>query len=139
MKIKTKKVKKVKKPNYRERVKKLEKELDKAWSEAVRKRDVSCRKCNGMGALSAHHAFGRRHESTRWDLDNGVLLCLHHHLWWAHRDPGGFAVWFRSHVGVDVYERLAECHVIPALNTEDDLISKLACLREYIKSTELLC
>ena len=89
---------------------KLEKQLDNAWSEYVRSRDKSCRKCFGGGSIAAHHAFGRRHLVTRWDIFNGVGLCYPCHINWAHRDPGGFSVWFRDYVGKEEFERLAITH-----------------------------
>lgn len=99
----------------------LEKRLDKAWSEYVRNRDSSCQKCGGFGTVSAHHAFGRRHLSIRWDVINGVGLCYPCHIHWAHRDPAGFAVWFENHVGIDQYSRLSEVHCQVAKHTIDDL------------------
>ena len=95
-----------KKPNR----KKLEKELDNEWSTYVRNRDKICKKCSGAGYISAHHAFGRRHHATRFDVVNGVGLCFPCHIHWAHRDPGGFTEWFRVHVGEDQYNRLREAH-----------------------------
>ena len=96
----------VKKPNK----KLLEKKLDAEWSAYVRNRDKKCCKCGGMGSVSAHHAFGRRHHATRWDIDNGVGLCYPCHIHWAHRDPSGFSVWFCNHVGKDKFQRLADIH-----------------------------
>ena len=110
----------------------LEKELDNAWSGYVRTRDRCCQKCGGNGSLSAHHAFGRRHRSTRWDVMNGVALDYACHIHWAHRDPAGFAVWFRDHVGVCQFERLAEAHNIPVKHTTEQLQQML----EFFKGGE---
>lgn len=111
---------------------KLEKQLDKVWSEYVRGRDKRCQKCGGSGAVSAHHAFGRRHRATRWDVQNGVSLDYACHIHWAHRDPSGFTEWFRNHIGADQYERLAECHNQIVKHTTDDL-------RDMLKGLEELC
>jgi hypothetical protein len=111
---------KKKKPNYRERMKKLEKTLDSSWSILVRSKGM-CEKCGSSSSLSAHHAFGRRHRATRWDLYNGVALCYPCHIHWSHRDPCSFAEWFRKRVGDDQYNRLSEAHTLPALHTEEDL------------------
>ena len=111
---------------------KLELELDKAWSGYILSRDRYCQICGGHGKLSAHHAFGRRHMATRWDVENGVLLCLPHHLYWAHRDPSGFTEWFKTHVGLEHYERLAEVHRRIEKHTMEDLQSML----ENIRSLE---
>lgn len=88
----------------------LEKKLDKAWSEYVRNRDNRCKKCGGSGAVSPHHAFGRRHMATRWDVNNGVGLCYPCHIHWAHRDPAGFTEWFRELIGDEKYIHLALEH-----------------------------
>jgi hypothetical protein len=116
---------KAKKPNKA----RLEKELDKAWSMAIHARDVVCQKCGGTSALSAHHAFGRRHKATRWDLMNGTLLCYPHHLHWAHRDVAGFTYWFQQRVGEDQYLRLAEAHNMITKHTADDLNQMLENIR----------
>jgi len=67
--------------------KKLERALDTLWSNCIRMRDKTCRVCNHDGRLEAHHIMGRRHKSTRWDLDNGILLCWNHHVKYGHADP----------------------------------------------------
>ena len=121
-----KKLKKEKKLNKA----KLEKLLDKAWSEYVRKRDKVCQKCFGRGHIAPHHAFGRRHHATRWDIYNGIGLCFPCHIHWAHRDPAGFSVWFKKHIGEFQYERLAEVHNQVTKYTVEDLQQMLNWLRE---------
>lgn len=103
----------------------LEKALDKAWSLFVRDRDQECQKCHGKGSVAPHHAFGRRHRATRWDVMNGVGLCFACHIHWAHRDPAGFAEWFRNHVGDDQYNRLAEIHNQAVKHSMEELRSML--------------
>lgn len=122
----TKKINKpIKKESYKKRIKKLEKQLDAAWSLCIRNRDVICQKCHGSGSISSHHAFGRRHRATRWDLMNGVGLCYPCHIHWAHRDPCGFSDWFKNYIGTDQYERLSEAHNQNIKHTEEDLIQIL--------------
>lgn len=108
----------------------FQKKLDKAWSVNVITRDKSCKKCHGRGYISAHHAFGRRHMATRWDLMNGVGLCYPCHIHWAHRDPAGFAVWFEEHIGRDQYYRLSEIHRHIIKHTEEDLLNIMKTLEE---------
>lgn len=117
----------VKKPNRS----KLMKELDKEWSAYVRTRDKTCRKCFGNSSVSAHHAFGRRHLATRWDVQNGVSLCYPCHIHWAHHDPCGFSDWFFNFVGADQYNRLSEAHRIPVKHTIEDLRSMLDWFKEH--------
>jgi hypothetical protein len=109
--------------------KKLEKLLDVEWSSYIRSRDKICQRCHKSTNISAHHAFGRRHLSTRWDVENGVSLCMPCHLFWAHRDICSFAEWFRLYVGVDQYNRLNEAHRIIYKPLIDELQSKLEVLR----------
>jgi len=111
---------------------KLEKELDKAWSEYVRKRDKRCRKCGGNGAVSAHHAFGRRHKATRWDVFNGISLCYACHIHWAHRDPSGFTYWFQNQIPVEQYDRISEAHLQIFKPTTEELKRMLDDLKEMI-------
>lgn len=106
--------KKVTKKDTKKQKQLLEKKLDKAWSDYVRKRaNGVCEKCGGHSTLQAHHAFGRRHHYTRWDVDNGVGLDYACHIHWAHHDPSGFTEWFRKKVGEEKYSRLAEIHNKP--------------------------
>jgi predicted restriction endonuclease len=65
--------------------------LDKLWAEIVRKRG-KCEYpgCNKTEYLNAHHIYSRSKRSTRWDINNSLLLCpLHHTLGdrAAHKDP----------------------------------------------------
>ncbi len=112
-------------PKFKPDRKKIEKLLDKAWSDYVRSRDKTCKKCGGSGIVSAHHAFGRRHQATRWDIYNGVGLCYPCHIHWAHRDPCGFSEWFRDHVGEYQFDRLSECHNDICKFTTDELLEML--------------
>jgi len=104
--------------------------LDVEWSKFIRNRDTHCQKCGGFGAVSAHHAFGRRHLATRWDIFNGVGLCYPCHIHWAHRDPSGFTYWFQNKIPVDQYARLCEAHNSIVKYTPEDLEIMLKTLRE---------
>lgn len=107
----------------------LEKQLDIEWSKYIHGRDKVCQKCGGTGGLSAHHAFGRRHMATRWDVNNGTLLCYPHHLHWAHRDCGGYMDWFQKKIGEAQYLRLAEAHNQIVKHSTDDLKTMLEFFR----------
>ena len=66
-------------------VKRLEAKADKAWSEAIRARDGKCIICGRKSNLQAHHAINRRgKKATRWDLRNGITLCVKCHLFGIH-------------------------------------------------------
>jgi hypothetical protein len=69
------------------RKKKLEKELDKLWSEIVRKGGQH--KCQWPGCENAgnqpHHFFHKAQGNVaRWEPDNGVNLCFAHHIYQVH-------------------------------------------------------
>ena len=78
----------------------LNKQLDSLWSEAVHLRDKVCRIC-GDKKGQAHHIFTRKNFSTRWDLENGILLCFNHHKNMAHEKPLDFFDWLIKEGGQD--------------------------------------
>lgn len=110
--------------------KKIEDALDKAWADYVKRRDKRCQMCASVSILAAHHAFGRVHRATRWDVMNGVTLCWPCHRFRAHGDPSGFSVWFEKHVGQAQYNRLAEAHRGIEKHTKNDLENMLKILKE---------
>jgi len=75
---------------------KLSKKLDEAWSLAVKKRaGYKCEVCGKTDILNSHHIVGRRNRRVRWDVRDGVCLCVKHHKFGiesAHEDP----LWFRE-------------------------------------------
>jgi len=85
------KPKKKKKPTLAQ----MRKKLDRLWFEAIYKRDKGiCQYCKRGDTLAAHHIFGKKaYPSGRWNLDNGVLLCYAHHIFYAHAKPEEFRRW----------------------------------------------
>jgi 5-methylcytosine-specific restriction endonuclease McrA len=69
-------------------VKTLDKQLDAAVAEHVKRRDTACLSCGRRHALQAAHVFGRRHRATRWLPDNFVTLCAYCHRA-EHQDAPG--------------------------------------------------
>lgn len=79
--------------------------LHREWAKKIRERDKWCQICGpglalaeGWKApkLAAHHLIPREFDEYRWDIDNGMLLCVHHHVWGkfsAHKNPIWFADW----------------------------------------------
>lgn len=65
---------------------------------AVKKRaGYKCEVCGigESGHLNSHHIVGRRNRMVRWDVRDGVCLCVKHHRFGiesAHEDP----LWFRE-------------------------------------------
>ena len=75
------------------------KELDKLYSQVIRLRAKGkCEKCPRPGQ-NTHHIIGRRNMSTRYDLDNGLWLCVGCHVFGknsAHENPVEFVEWLKS-------------------------------------------
>lgn len=77
--------------------------LDKLWSKCIMKRaNYRCEICEFLGfryrnmnkRLNSHHILTKKSfPGLRWDLENGVNLCVTHHIFGkfsAHSDPGWF-------------------------------------------------
>ena len=86
---------------------------DAEWQKAVKERDGhACQKC-GYNAyprgLHAHHVFSKgAHPHLRHDVENGITLCLRHHLYWAHTDPCEFTEWLKEWMGEERYTALMQ-------------------------------
>ena len=78
----------------------LNKKLDKAWSDAIKRRaNQRCEVCGKTDTLNSHHIVGRRNLATRWDIQNGVCLCAGCHTFKtqsAHQDPVWFTKWLED-------------------------------------------
>lgn len=89
---------------------KVRNRLDKLWSLKIRSKGY-CEVCGKSdGLLNAHHAYGRKNLSTRWDLRNGVCLCATHHTMGnqsAHNNPIWFIKWMEENRRED-YDYLVE-------------------------------
>jgi hypothetical protein len=72
-----------------QKIRKLKKKLDIAWSKAVRKKYPRCIVC-GKSPTQAHHAIIRkaRNLTTRWMVENGVGLCFPCHKFKLHGSQG---------------------------------------------------
>jgi DNA-binding transcriptional regulator YiaG len=78
--------------------------LDTIWSFAVKERDGNvCRRCGKPDHLNSHHIIKRIFKALRWDIDNGITLCVGHHTFGqdaAHDDEIGFLRWLRD-IGIN--------------------------------------
>lgn len=53
--------------------------LNTLWSQAIAKKyNYKCALCSYPGG-EAHHIIKRRHVVLKWDLRNGIYLCVKHH------------------------------------------------------------
>jgi len=84
--------------------------MDK-WAKEVKERaGMKCEYCGRIDTLNSHHIFSRSNQSTRYDLDNGVCLCVAHHTFSskfsAHKTPAEFIEWLKDYRGLEKYEEL---------------------------------
>ena len=79
-----------------------DKEADLDWSLKVKERDgFQCVVCGSREKLNSHHLVPREIKLHRWDVDNGITLCISHHKFnrqiSAHNNPMSFLVWLQEH------------------------------------------
>ena len=96
--------------------------LDKIWSLLVKHRaGWRCEYCGSREkVLNSHHIYSRSNRSTRWDLENGVCLCVGHHTFStkfsAHKTPTEFTEWLYSVKGESFMNNLrVNAHAIAKL------------------------
>ena len=104
--------------------------LDKEWAKQIRSvGHCEYEGCNKITNLNAHHIYGRGARSTRWELDNGICLCVNHHIFSnefsAHQTPLDFANWLIKSRGDKWYENLESKHKEIVKFTIQDLKDKL--------------
>ena len=84
--------------------------LDEIWSKIIKlEAKEKCEYCGSTSRLNSHHIFSRSNYSVRWSIENGVCLCVKHHLFGvmsAHKAPIEFIEWLREKRGDKWYEDL---------------------------------
>lgn len=94
--------------------------LDTLWSQSVRSIGY-CEKCGKNENLQAHHIFSRKHKSTRWEIENGVCLCFHCHIFWAHKEAKEFMDWIIEKCGEQLIDRLSNKSKMKVIYSEKEL------------------
>jgi len=109
------------------------KELDKLFSEYLRKKISCCERCGGATSrkLQVHHFIRRRNYSVRYDDENCVVLCGGCHMYF-HSHPIEEIEWTQNRLG-DRYD-LLRARSIQTRTIDRELI-KLD-LRERLKEYE---
>ena len=111
---------------------------DKVFSELIRLRARwNCEKCGkyfpkGHG-LQASHFFSRRHQATRYDLDNAAAHCFSCHMFLG-ENPTLFTVWIKKHLGDYRYEALELRHRKIVKRTKKDSEDLYEHLKEQLKA-----
>lgn len=114
----------------------LNKQLDNLWAEAIHLRDKVCRVC-GNPKGQAHHIFTRKHFNTRWNLENGILLCFDCHKNTAHEKPLDFFDWLRKQAGQDWIDDLRKKAKMAVQFSKEEKKEMIDGLRKFI--SELKC
>ena len=91
--------------------KSIDSKLDDAWALLVKLRAGNkCEYCGKISPLNSHHVYSRSKKSTRWDVINGVCLCVGHHTFSssfsAHKTPTEFTEWIKENRGEEWYNKL---------------------------------
>ena len=89
--------------------------LHTEWRGKVLERDKHCQVCginstNWNKKLNSHHLIPKEFKEFRWDVSNGMILCVHHHTlgkFSAHKNPIWFALWLHEH-NPDKYKELCK-------------------------------
>ena len=89
----------------------IDKKLDDAWSKLVKLRAGNkCEYCYKTAYLNSHHIYSRSKKSTRWDVKNGICLCVGHHTFSstfsAHKTPLEFIMWLTKYKGQEFLDLL---------------------------------
>lgn len=86
--------------------------LTKLWGQAIHKLyNETCAVCGKRdGSMQAHHIYTRRRMTTRFDINNGILLCYSCHkgssILSAHEAPEAFFNWLKKTKGEDWLKKL---------------------------------
>ena len=118
----------------------IDNKLDKLWSLLVKHRaGFKCEYCGTREkVLNSHHIYSRSNRSTRWDLENGVCLCVGHHTFStkfsAHKTPTEFTEWLYSVKGESWMSDLrVKAHAIAKLKLfeKEELLEELETLKKH--------
>ena len=72
----------------------FKRKADAAWGAAIHAAG-RCAMCGAGGGLEAHHIISRARKATRHAVENGMLLCVRHHIE-AHKNKRAFWDWLRD-------------------------------------------
>jgi hypothetical protein len=117
----------------------LEKKLDNKWAEAIKVRaGFRCEYCGKRENLNSHHIFTRSRKATRWELNNGICLCVGCHTFSskfsAHKTPIEFTHWLEKTKGVKWLEELQQMSNEVYRPSVEELEESLIYLQNYVKS-----
>ena len=87
---------------FKSQEQKEELDREKEWSRLIRTRDNwACVICGNPLKPNAHHLIPREIKQFKFDLDNGITLCVKHHKFCrhlsAHNNPLSFFMWLKKY------------------------------------------
>ena len=119
---------------------------DRLWSLAIRDDwGNKCAVCD-RGKCEAHHLIPRQHEITRYDLQNGIALCSHHHQFDAdcgpHLNAAGWLLWLSKnhptrHAWYTSMTANGEYSSFTGTKNPAHYIEIIQRLKEYVEESEL--
>ena len=113
--------------------KKIDNQLDAAWSKLVKLIAGSkCEHCRSAKALNSHHIYSRSKKSVRWKTINGICLCVGCHIgvgFSAHKTPIEFIDWLNSYKG---HEYMSELRMAANLTAKYTIFEKELILKELL-------
>lgn len=86
--------------------------LDDLWRVLIKLRAgnrCEIERCGKTQYLNSHHVYSRANRSVRWDVINGICLCVGHHIgvkFSAHKTPNDFSEWSKKHRGQKWFDLL---------------------------------
>jgi 5-methylcytosine-specific restriction endonuclease McrA len=109
----------------------IKRELDKLFSQYLRKIIGKCENCGRKDNLQIHHLFSRRYMALRYDPDNILVLCsgCHFHF---HNNPLLWAEKAKAKLGEKKYNELLEKAKKPRKITNEELIELLEFLKKEV-------
>ena len=111
---------------------------DALWSDVIKLlAKEKCEYCGKTEHLNSHHIFSRSNLAVRWDVDNGICLCVGHHIFGnfsAHKAPIDFIEWLKDKRGLSWYERLRiKARLVVHLSEQDKINITDHLKKEYEK------
>ena len=103
---------------------KLKDKLDNEWRIYIYKRAGNkCEYCGSPITLNVHHIFSRSNLQMRWLVNNGVCLCVSHHVFGNlsfHKAPIEMLEWIKEKRGQKWYDGLLEIsHIVDRYSVSD--------------------
>ena len=105
---------------------------DKLFRQIIlQERPNRCEKCGKQGILHVAHILSKgAHPRLRYQRCNVLLLCVHHHLYWAHTSPLEFNEWAEEYKGKELLNSL---RIMERELPKVDLKMISVCLKEQLK------